>query len=403
MRRAFAFMIVVCCAGWQTAPPHEVPLNLEYIYGLVANEFYDANQLGAKWDALCREHRPKYEAATSPRQRSAVINELLAHLGASHTEHTGPWDPHYYHLNAVFHPDGEFEYPGIGIEAIDIDGQTFVRWVYDGTPANKAGLRVGDEIVAVDDQPYGAVESFRGRENGIIAIDVRRTANGPIEQIDCAVVMMDGSTMFLDAQRASAHMFERGNASIAYVHVWSYAGEQYQDVLEELLLSEPLSEADALVLDVRGGLGGAQVQYLNIFNEELPMVEFARRGDERRARPSTWTKPAVLLVDETSRSGKEVLAYGFKKIKIGPVVGARTAGAVLAGQLFPLMDGTALYLAVSDVRVDGERLEGVGIAPDIEVPFQLPYANGSDPRLERALSVAAELAIEARSEEAPIP
>jgi carboxyl-terminal processing protease len=68
------------------------------------------------------------------------------------------------------------------------------------------------------------------------------------------------------------------------------------------------------------------------------------------------------------------------------VVGSRTAGALLAGRGFLLSDGSLLVLAVSDVRVEGVRLEGRGVAPDIEVPFRLPYAAGRDPQLEAALA-----------------
>ena len=52
---------------------------------------------------------------------------------------------------------------------------------------------------------------------------------------------------------------------------------------------------------------------------------------------------------------------------------------------FLLSDGSLLVLAVSDVRVEGERLEGRGVVPDVEVSFPLPYAAGRDPQLDAAL------------------
>jgi carboxyl-terminal processing protease len=92
----------------------------------------------------------------------------------------------------------------------------------------------------------------------------------------------------------------------------------------------------------------------------------------------------ALLINGGTRSGKEVLAYGFKKYGYGPVIGTRSAGALLAARAF-LLDGGLLLLPVADVAVDGERLEGRGVTPTIEVPFDLPYAAGADPQLERAL------------------
>ncbi len=97
-----------------------------------------------------------------------------------------------------------------------------------------------------------------------------------------------------------------------------------------------------------------------------------------------------MLVNNGSRSGKEILAYGFKKYGIGKVIGTKTAGAVVGGSAFLLEDGNLLYLAVVDVLIDGERLEGKGVIPDIEVPFTLEYAQGKDPQVERAIEVLLE-------------
>ena len=70
---------------------------------------------------------------------------------------------------------------------------------------------------------------------------------------------------------------------------------------------------------------------------------------------------------------------------VGPVVGTRTAGAVVGGSPTVIRPGMLLYIAVLDVLIDGERLEGRGVEPDIAVPFELPYANGADPQLDAAL------------------
>ena len=99
----------------------------------------------------------------------------------------------------------------------------------------------------------------------------------------------------------------------------------------------------------------------------------------------------MLLVNEGSRSGKELLAQGFKDHDIGPVVGSTTAGAVVAGRPFRLSNDDLLYVAVADVEVNGKRIEGVGVTPDVEVPFDVRDAGGRDPQLERALDIAASI------------
>ena len=67
-----------------------------------------------------------------------------------------------------------------------------------------------------------------------------------------------------------------------------------------------------------------------------------------------------------------------------PLVGTRTAGALLAGTAYVLPDDSLLELAVSDAVIgDDVRLEGSGVQPDVPVPFSLPYADGQDPQLRR--------------------
>ena len=100
-----------------------------------------------------------------------------------------------------------------------------------------------------------------------------------------------------------------------------------------------------------------------------------------------WRKPVAALINGGTRSGKEVLAYGFREYRLGEVIGARSEGAVLAATAFLIGDEGLLLLAVEDVLVDGRRLEGVGVEPTIEVAFDSRYAAGGDPQLERAVQV----------------
>ena len=71
-----------------------------------------------------------------------------------------------------------------------------------------------------------------------------------------------------------------------------------------------------------------------------------------------------------------MLTYGFKKYGYGAVIGTRSAGALLAARAFLLDGGGLLLLPVADVEVDGERLEGRGVMPTIEVPFEISYGLG---------------------------
>jgi C-terminal processing protease CtpA/Prc len=94
----------------------------------------------------------------------------------------------------------------------------------------------------------------------------------------------------------------------------------------------------------------------------------------------------VGIIDEGTRSGMDIFANAFKQNGI-PLVGTETAGDVVAGRGFLLPDDSLLVLAVADVLVEGKRLEGHPVQPDIEVPFDIRYADGVDPQFDAALDM----------------
>jgi len=81
----------------------------------------------------------------------------------------------------------------------------------------------------------------------------------------------------------------------------------------------------------------------------------------------------------------EILAYTLKKDGI-TLVGAPSAGDVLAATAYALPDGSLLELAVQNVLIDGQELEGHPVTPDVSVPFDVRYANGADPQMDAALA-----------------
>jgi carboxyl-terminal processing protease len=137
---------------------------------------------------------------------------------------------------------------------------------------------------------------------------------------------------------------------------------------------------------LRDGWGGAVPEYLDLFNARAPTMQVTDRNGESEFEDVKWRKPVAMLINGGTRSGKEVLAYGFKKYRLGEVIGTRTEGAVLAATAF-LIGGGLLLLAVEDVRVDGERLEGVGVTPTIEVEADPTSMAHGDRQLERAVAV----------------
>jgi carboxyl-terminal processing protease len=265
-----------------------------------------------------------------------------------------------------------------------------VAGVLHGYPAHHAGILVGDRLVAVNGAPYHPIRSFAGQAGRRLTLTVERR---PGETVELRVIpeLIDGRNMFENAMRASIQVIEQDGHRLGYLRAWSYAGRRYQDIVTGALINGALKDTDAFILDIRGGWGGADPAYLNFFSNRTTAATAVMRDGTSTTFASSWSKPVVLLADDGSRSGKELLAHGFRALDKGPVIGERTAGAVLSGQINALTDGSVLYLAIADVRVDGQRLEGVGVAPDIEVPFDIPYAAGADPQLTRAIAEAINL------------
>jgi carboxyl-terminal processing protease len=367
------------------------------VWQAVRHHFYDPTLRGLHWTAIAEQYRP-LAAVASEAERSVVLNRMLAELGVSHTGHYTPDDPAYYQLLDIFSgalrrelqrvfPQGKITYPGIGVLTRQIDGKTFVSGVLAGFPAAKGGLVVGDELLAADGLPYQPIRSFAAKVGQEVTLQIRREAGGPPQTLTVVPEQIKPNEAFFKAMQQSVRLFHAGGIQIGYIHVWSYAGLQYQRLLEREIATGTLQQADALIVDLRDGWGGAQAHYLDLFHRRAPTVTLRERDGEVTVSNVKWRKPVVMLVNGGTRSGKEILAYGFKKYGLGEVVGTRTAGAVLAGRAFLLRDGSLLFLAVADVLVDGQRLEGVGVTPTIEVPFTLEYARGQDPQLDRAVEL----------------
>ncbi|HEY5207349.1 MAG TPA: S41 family peptidase [Roseiarcus sp.] len=374
----------------------------DQVWALVRDRFYDRRLNGLDWQEQRARFRPEASSARSQEDAALVINAMLAKLGASHTHFYTPEEPAYYQLADIFvgalghrglervFPRGEVSYPGIGVfTEVDIQSRIFVTGVIEGASAHAAGVLLGDEIISADNRPFLPVSSFRGKVGSPVSLEIRRASGAAPITISVSPADLHPNEMFLRGLKESARLIVADKAKIGYVHVWSYASRRMQSALEDLMSDGPLKDADALVWDLRGGWGGAQPQYLDLFNPRAPTMKITGRNGETGFVGVKWRKPVAALINEGTRSGKEVLAYGFKEYRFGELVGHRTEGAVLAATAFLIGADGLLLLAVEDVLVDGQRLEGVGVTPTIEVPFDSRYAAGGDPQLDRAVQILA--------------
>src|SRR5260370_7041698 len=142
-------------------------------------------------------------------------------------------------------------------------------------------------------------------------------------------VDLEPTKMFLRGLESSARVIESNGRRIGYVHVWCYAGHIYQRALEHLLSQGALKDADALIWDLRDGWGGAQPEYLDLFNARAPTIQVTDQSGTTAFVNVKWRKPVAMLINGGTRRGKEVLAYGLKKYRLGELIRTRTEGAGL--------------------------------------------------------------------------
>jgi carboxyl-terminal processing protease len=395
--------------------------------------FWDKDRLEAiGWKGRAAAVRESVLDAGTYAEAAQRINQLLGGLRTSHTTLFTPDDVDFYVLLDVF-TYGErggrgdrrrnqqdlaamtsrqgVRFAGIGMFTARLDDRDFVDAILEGSPAERAGLKPGDEIVSVDGEKFHPILSFRGKIGRQASIAVRRTKGGPVETVAIEVVRIAPLKAFGDATRESARVIERGDRRIGYVHVWASVGDgsaqALTDALEKLGVKRgvarppgdeggekrqgeappPARPIDALIIDMRGRIGGTATnagRYLEILDPRGPRMRWLNKGHGSRLANSLRGRMAV-LIDHHTRSTGELFVHAYKRERQGPLIGTRTAGAVSGGASFAMPGGNLLYMAVSGLEVDGDVVEGTGVAPDIEVPRQLPYAGGADPVIDAAV------------------
>jgi carboxyl-terminal processing protease len=389
--RAFlgALLLLVPVSGDAAGRPDFAALGDE-IARIVRDNFLDAGR-GARW----AQENAGYGAAVQDAEAFVrATRERLASLATSHTAYYTPDDPAYFDLLSIFEPvlkkSSETESLGLGL--VEQDGAWLVARVFAGGPAAAAGIRRGDHLVTADGGPFHPKHSLRGKAGQPVRLGVQSRPSEAPREVTVTPRLLKPTQEWIEAQKAGTRIVDVHGHRIAYAPLWSCAGEGFQDLLRDSLLSD-LEPAQALVLDLRGGWGGCDPTLVSLFDPAVPDLTRTDRSGKTVPGASSWRKPVVVLVDRGSRSGKEAVARALQRSHRAFLVGERTAGAVVAGQPFLLSDGALLFLAVQDIRVDGERLEGVGVTTDVTVPSDLAYAEGRDPQLDRALELAAQSAL----------
>ena len=363
----------------------------DQVVGHVRDHFFDSDRAAA-WS----ERNADYARGIADRATFVLrTRKVLAELNTSHTGYYTSDDPEFHSLRAIFGGPAPGPFPAQGVRGfrtetigLDVGPDGFVRRVFAAGPAVGAGVARGDQILSADGAPFHPVLSLRGKAGRPVTLLVQSEPGGPTRPVEIIVQSVPLEALWLAHQRAGTHIVQTPAGKKALlVPYYCGAGEEFTSALEEAILTRQ-AEADAMVLDARGGWGGSPPDLIARFDRAVPTLRVAQRGQPAAEIHSRWRKPFVVVIDSGTRSGKEVFAFAVKASRRGRLVGRTTSGSVLAGRPFWLADGSLLFLAVADVEVDGKHIEGIGVAPDVEVPDDLPYAQGRDAALDTALREA---------------
>lgn len=363
------------------------------VYRLFRDQFYDRGLHGVDWEAAYKKHRPRAEQARTPEELHDAMSAMIAELKASHAC-VIEGDVYRDHVEAESHGKPVPEY---GMRVVHLPEGWFVSEVVHGSAALAAGVRRGDRVISVDGVP---VESAPLRpapwDSGL---GIPREYYLPTPKVAGQAVRLDlerfprpkglytvevkaANWNLLEASLASRRVIERQGVKIGYLRLYHLLSDDMVELLLEFLVKD-LRDAQAVVVDLRG-MGG------------LPRAveKIADLMDPNRLGCPVWGRPAVALIDRGTRSAKEMVAWEWRTRGVGPLVGTRSAGAVIGASFKQLDDGACLLFPSMDMRssTGGVVLEGRGMEPDFPVDNAVPWAQGRDPVLEKGLEVAEDLA-----------
>jgi carboxyl-terminal processing protease len=288
-------------------------------------------------------------------------------------------DPYSTYLSVQQYNDfysqlqGTSQFQGIGAYVGTKNGNVIIIAPISGTPADKAGIKSGDIIVAVNGQ---SVE-------GLTADQVVLLIRGPAGTTVSVTVLHEGATqpVTLTIVRADINapsvIFEMKD-SYAHITITNFTAGTDQELVP-FLQQAVNNHAKGIILDLRDNPGGyvtTVVQVASHFISKGVILTVVNRDGSKETDsviPFTSpfiTLPMVVLVDKYSASGAEVLTGALQDYKRAVIAGETTFGKGSVDQLFQLSDGSGVYLTIARwATPNGNLIEGKGITPDVQVDF----------------------------------
>jgi carboxyl-terminal processing protease len=405
LRRAAAAsaMLAFACVGATPAAtdlPYQVAGDVAESYALLTSKYYVPVDpqvlLAAASDALAESARkrgvtitpPVLHVEGDPDATLAALDGAIVKAAAA--AHASPSDFAYVTIDAMakatndrytqFFTPAEYKaftealdperIGGIGvmIEPDPASGCVRVTYVLPSTPAERAGLQVGDVLTAVNGTPTKGlgVEAvsghLRGRAGTVVTVAVQRTAAAPV------------FTITRENVQPPTVVFKMLPDGIGYVWVMEF-GRGTPAEFDTAISRLTQQGAKALVLDLRNDGGGYVNSALDIssrFIANKAILTVEERGKhattiDADGDPSI-SLPVSVLVNQYTASASEITAGALQDDGIGMLVGARTFGKGVMQTLTPLPDGAAIKITTAHYLTPSQRdINLRGIDPDVRV------------------------------------
>lgn len=263
---------------------------------------------------------------------------------------------------------------GVGLGISQVKRGLRVGEVYDGSPAERAGILPGEIIVSVDGESIAGKDSdlvtgqIKGREGTKVTIGVLSPSSGETRQIRL-------TRQEIKLPNVEAHMRRVGSQRVGYIQFASFT-ERIHGPLRDAVDRVRTRGAKGLVLDMRGNGGGLlqeAIRCASIFVSKGKTIVSTRSRTQpdvvyRAPGGDIGAFPVVVLVDRDTASAAEILTAALADDNGATVVGTRTYGKGVYQRVLDLPNGGALDLTVGEFyTADGTNLAGEGFQPDVAV------------------------------------
>jgi tricorn protease len=375
--------------------------------------FYDPAMRGVDWPAVKKKYEAQLANIGDRSELNVILGDVIAELNTGHSyvgggDITHPTSLDTGRLGADFDPDPSGKAWRI---ARILPGDPYDLENRSPLLAPGVDIKPGELIVSIDGRPVTTdrpVESMLvGAADRLVPIGVSSAAAGaPVRVVLVRPIRSEGRLRYYDwVAGRRQYVRTHGGEKIVYVHMPNMSDRGMEEFAKQYYPDIP--DSDGVILDVRNNGGGWISANLLAQIADKPHTWFKPRYGASWTRAS-WATPGyrVAMCDDQSYSNAEEFCDAFQRMKLGPVVGARSwGGEVGSGNGYPLIDGGVIFIPNYGAwsPKDGWIIEGRGVVPDIDVE-QDPASllAGRDPQLDRAIAYIKEEAGK-KAVEHPVP